>query len=104
MESKWLTGISAPVGTLLGPNAFNQYFTVAEVDVEGKKVLVRRAQIADTHRGQLQGLLGAARSMAEHEFHLMGRDQRARGQYNNDGDRGNSAVLPRKARRKLKKK
>jgi hypothetical protein len=76
-EGKWIKGITAPVGTVLGPNEANQYFTVAEVDTSQGKVLVRRARISDTLQGQLNGMLGGARSLAEHEFALIRRHEAA---------------------------
>ena len=100
-ESKWLTGITAPVGTILGPDARNQYFTVAELDIEGTRVLVRRAQMVDIHRGDTYGRFGVARSVAEHEFYLMGRERTHNAQV--EAAKPTPITLPRKLRRKLKK-
>lgn len=64
-QEKWIKGITAEVGTILGPNSANQFFTIKEVDLEGKRVLVRRAQVAEIIEGRMHASLHGPRSMAE---------------------------------------
>lgn len=65
-KEKWLNGIIAEVGTVLGPNARNQFFTVKEVDVAGKRVLVRRAVPQDMVAVKVRTTVDSPRSLGEY--------------------------------------
>lgn len=58
-----LNGITAPVGTLLGPNAMGEYFTVREVDDRG--VICGYATSHDVRAAETAAHTDGPRSMTE---------------------------------------
>lgn len=57
----WIKGISCPVGTILGPNNFNEFLTVVESETEPNRVRVAHSRPDDFSR-----MTKDARSVCEH--------------------------------------
>lgn len=64
----WLNRVSAPVGTLLGPNAIGEHMVVIEDDVPMDRVRVAHARPDDFTR-----LPGQPRSVLEHNLIVQNR-------------------------------
>jgi hypothetical protein len=65
----WLNGINAPVGTILGPNTFDEYLTVVAVEPG-------RVRVAHTRPEDFKDLQMDTRSVCEHMLFVQAREVR----------------------------
>lgn len=65
----WMNGITAPIGTVLGPNAVGEYLTVVQVEEN-------RVRLAHSRTEDLVGIPPGARSVCEYLYQLSARWRR----------------------------